>query len=255
MSFIPQSATKTLNAYLTQLGRKFILDGNKEDFQIEYFSLHDDDTNYLIASNIISANTYNTLKSGFVPDITGDIDSCIKSIANATNVNVNTTLSGSSIIDTVTNLPTVGRIGTDRNINTRILDIGFTNTNDINFTNFNATQILPVSLSLPSGETVSPTNLEITNSFFKITQVSTSPYFTNVLIGGVPNSNTFKLSGTSINVPITFTRSGAANADSSSVVASIIFKIEPYRSFLNLKNTQITIKTTISGSGGGTSTS
>jgi hypothetical protein len=46
--------------------------------------LHDDDINYLISKETIgvdsSGNTlYNTLKSGFLPDITGDIDSCVKS--------------------------------------------------------------------------------------------------------------------------------------------------------------------------------
>ena len=43
MGFIPQVSTKTLYAYLTPKGREYILEGDKVDFQIAYFSLHDDE--------------------------------------------------------------------------------------------------------------------------------------------------------------------------------------------------------------------
>ena len=88
MGFIPSSTTQTLSAYLTQQGRKYILSGTKEQFQVAYFSLHDSDINYTIASNIISTN-YNNLPNGFVPDITGDISECIKSIAIGVRPNEN----------------------------------------------------------------------------------------------------------------------------------------------------------------------
>ena len=52
MGFIPQTNTKTLYAYLTPKGRQYILDGNQEDFQVAFFSLHDDDVNYYISSNL-----------------------------------------------------------------------------------------------------------------------------------------------------------------------------------------------------------
>jgi hypothetical protein len=38
MGFIPQVSTKTLYAYLTQKGREYILNGDKEDFQVAYFT-------------------------------------------------------------------------------------------------------------------------------------------------------------------------------------------------------------------------
>jgi hypothetical protein len=80
MGFIPSSSTQTLSAYLTYQGRQYILSGTKEQFQVKYFSLHDSDINYNIAKNIVSTK-YNNLPNGFVPDITGDISECIKSIA------------------------------------------------------------------------------------------------------------------------------------------------------------------------------
>jgi hypothetical protein len=81
MGFIQQSTTKKIYAYLTQYARQQILDGNESDFTVKYFSLHDNDVNYKISANIVN-NVYNTLPSGFVPDITGDNDGCLFSIAN-----------------------------------------------------------------------------------------------------------------------------------------------------------------------------
>lgn len=89
MGYIQQSATKKLYAYLTQKGREKIITGDTIDFQIKYFSLHDDDINYKIASKLITAATYNTLKSGFIPDITGDIDNCLPVISDAINLERN----------------------------------------------------------------------------------------------------------------------------------------------------------------------
>ncbi len=91
MGFIPSSSTQTLSAYLTQQGRKYILSGTKEQFKVAYFSLHDSDVNYTIAKNIVSSN-YNNLPNGFVPDITGDFDECIKSIAAGVIPNENSYL-------------------------------------------------------------------------------------------------------------------------------------------------------------------
>lgn len=77
--------TKTLYAYLTQEGRrKFLFDPT--NFKIHYFSLHDNDVNYQLTAYLDNNLEYNKLKSGFVPDITGDVDDCIRSIAQATIV-------------------------------------------------------------------------------------------------------------------------------------------------------------------------
>lgn len=91
MGFIPSSTTQTLSAYLTQQGRKYILSGTKADFSVKYFSLHDSDVNYIIARNIVSTN-YNNLPNGFIPDVTGDISECIKSIAIGIGPNENSYL-------------------------------------------------------------------------------------------------------------------------------------------------------------------
>ena len=85
MGFIQQSNTKKIYAYLTQYARQQILDGNEADFTVKYFSLHDNDVNYNISANLVN-NSYNTLPSGFVPDITGDNDGCLLSIANGIQI-------------------------------------------------------------------------------------------------------------------------------------------------------------------------
>jgi len=84
MGYIKQSDNKKIYAYLTQLGKERFITGELEDFQIKYFSLHDDDINYYIASKNISAATYNIPKSGFISDVTGDDDICLSNVSDAT---------------------------------------------------------------------------------------------------------------------------------------------------------------------------
>jgi hypothetical protein len=78
MGFVPSSSTIQLYAYFTEYAREKIFNGDIIDFKVTEFSLHDDDVNYLITSNS-NGTTNQPLTSGFLPDITGDIDSCIKS--------------------------------------------------------------------------------------------------------------------------------------------------------------------------------
>jgi hypothetical protein len=83
MGYIQQSDVKKIYAYLTQLGKEKIISGDTIDFQVKYFSLHDDDINYIIASKL-SGTTYNIPKSGFIPNITGDDNICLPAISDAT---------------------------------------------------------------------------------------------------------------------------------------------------------------------------
>jgi hypothetical protein len=83
MGYIQQSDTKKIYAYLTQIGKERFITGELVDFQVKYFSLHDDDINYYISAQNISASTYNTPKSGFISDITGDDDICLSNISEA----------------------------------------------------------------------------------------------------------------------------------------------------------------------------
>ena len=195
MGFIPQVSTKTLYAYLTPLGRQYILDGDKTDFQVAYFSLHDDDVNYFISSNISSGTAYYTLQSGFVPDITGDADTCIKSIAKGTGVNMLSTLSGSTIIDPTTGKPTVGPIGSDGTIGARNTTIaGPTNTTINNGTLIvgkpTQSTSFVVNISPPIGDTIPLSTAEIESSKFYVRIVNPSPsnLIGNFTISGVPTS-------------------------------------------------------------------
>jgi PKD repeat protein len=91
MGYIPSSSTQTLYAYLTQKGRYNLLFGNAVASRVTHFSLHDNDIKYDVSSNIINFN-YNKLPKGFVPDITGDNDNCIRSVAQAYIVDENSYL-------------------------------------------------------------------------------------------------------------------------------------------------------------------
>jgi len=200
MGFIPQVSTKTLYAYLTPLGRQFILDGDKEDFQVAFFSLHDDDVNYFISSNISSSTSYYTLQSGFIPDITGDNDSCIKSIAQGTRPSMLSTLSGSTVIDPVTGKPTVGPIGSDGSIgsrNTRLTtNSPFINAGTLQTGKQVQSTSFLVNILPPVGDTTTPLSTsEIESSKFYVRIVNPSP---SSLIGD------FKISGVPISLNTDF---------------------------------------------------
>lgn len=261
MGFIPKINTKTLYAYLTPLGRKYILDGDKEDFQIAYFTLHDDDVNYFISANISAGttSTYLTLPSGFVPDITGDIDTCIKSIAEGTNVNSMSSLSGSSITDT-TNRLTVGQIGTDGNINTRVLNLGFTNSGTIqggsllNISNLSTYTVQSISVVLtPDGGTDADAVIssEWSNTQFFIEIVNSNGGAKNFTINGQNgNKVLIKPSAATTNINITFQR-GDVSSQSGSISVKFDIKITPFRSFVNLETSQLSYTASIQSGGGG----
>lgn len=81
MGYTPSTPKVTLEAYLTQLGRYYLVySGTSEQISINYFGLGDPDANYEVASNDIGGGEKNILTSGFVPDLSGDHD-CIKSLA------------------------------------------------------------------------------------------------------------------------------------------------------------------------------
>lgn len=99
MGYIASSSTKTFYAYLTQEGRRIFL-SEPQNFKIEFFSLHDNDVNYQITSKILNDLDYNKLRKGFMPDITGDIDDCIRSISQATRVDEKSYLKFEGIVRT-----------------------------------------------------------------------------------------------------------------------------------------------------------
>lgn len=202
MGFIPQTNTKTLYAYLTPKGRQYILDGNQEDFQVAFFSLHDDDVNYYISSNLSAGttSTYYTLQSGFIPDITGDNDTCIKSIAIGTSVNMLSTLSGSTVIDPVTGFPTVGPISSSGIIGGRSVRINGPTVTTINagqLPRTNNTYSVPFNVSLlaPSNDSIPLQPNEISNTQYYIKIIDSFP---SSLIGN------FTISGTPISIDTNF---------------------------------------------------
>jgi len=262
MGFIPQINTKTLYAYLTPKGREYILYGNKEDFQIAYFTLHDDDVNYFVSANISAGTTskYLTLPSGFVPDITGDADTCIKSIAQGTNIDTMSSLSGSSITDPISKRLTVGRIGTDGNINTRVLDMGFVgNTNTIQGVSLNPASttytVSPppqVSLFPPSGGDNTPVGPnEWLNTQFNVEIVESNGGATDFTINGVSESKVLiKPTAVTTFINITF-KKGSRDSLNGSISINFKIKITPIRSFVNLTNSLITYNASIPSGGGG----
>ena len=89
MSRLQSASTVYVNAYLTDLGRKYFtgfesdgssarFDGDEDLFKPERFSLYDSDVNYKTSAR---------LESGDVPSITGS-DGCLKTSANQLRENV-----------------------------------------------------------------------------------------------------------------------------------------------------------------------
>jgi hypothetical protein len=97
MGFVPSSSTIQLYAYFTQSAREKIFNDEKNNFTVTYFTLHDNDVNYYLSSKPTTTTPYNTLPSGFIPDVTGDSDTCIKSLASGRYLK-NNMLTGSSIV-------------------------------------------------------------------------------------------------------------------------------------------------------------
>ncbi len=87
MGFISSSSTLDISAYLTYAGRKAILSGQTSDSQIKFFTLGDSDVDYNIAKEtLFGSPNKNILTSGFVPDLTGDNNGCIKSLADGITI-------------------------------------------------------------------------------------------------------------------------------------------------------------------------
>jgi hypothetical protein len=185
MGFVPSSSTIQLYAYFTEYARERIFNGDVPDFKVTQFTLHDEDINYIISKETIgvdsSGNTiYNIPKSGFLPDITGDIDSCIKSNKNGIvfgrNMLTGTTQVSTPVVFGCTN-PAASNYNPSATVDdgsciitqSRILTIGFEDTNvlvdnsidlELFYTNF-ATNIV---LKQPVGDPNPPTADEIANT-------------------------------------------------------------------------------------------
>jgi hypothetical protein len=104
MGFISQDKGIKLSAVLTQKGREAMIKGGLEDFEIKYFSLGDQDVNYLVDVN---------LTSGLIPDLSGGANSA-KSLAGG--VSQRHTLYGGD---------KVGKLGTNLTIGGAISRVGF----------------------------------------------------------------------------------------------------------------------------------
>jgi len=175
MGYVPSSTTQTLYAYLTQKGRYNLLFENADAFQVKYFSLHDNDVDYTVASEIINSQ-YNKLPKGFVPDITGDDDDCIRSIAQAYIVDAN------SIIN-----PGVNGVEFVRPV-----FVGFTQSKNTPFAANpdlnNFTGSITLELTPPSNGT-EITDEELANTSFVVYLESKQGPIKNVLIEGKPNES------------------------------------------------------------------
>jgi hypothetical protein len=175
MGYVPSSTTQNLYAYLTQKGRYNLLFENADAFQVKYFSLHDNDVNYIIAAESINSQ-FNKLPKGFVPDITGDNDDCIRSIAQAHIVDAN-----SVIIPGVNGVEFV-----------RPVYVGFTQSKNTPFAANpdlnNFTGSITLELTPPSNGT-EITDEELANTSFVVYLESKQGPIKNVLIEGKPNES------------------------------------------------------------------
>ena len=76
ISDITDACQLPLEVYWTDIGREYLIgkkQNRKKGIKVSYFSLGDSDCNYLV-----SDEPNNFLPIDFVPDIAGDVDSCLK---------------------------------------------------------------------------------------------------------------------------------------------------------------------------------
>ena len=175
MGYVPSSTTQNLYAYLTQKGRYNLLFENADAFQVAYFSLHDNDINYNIASEVINSQ-FNKPPKGFVPDITGDNDDCIRSIAQAYIVDSN-----SIIIPNVDGAEFV-----------RPVYVGFTQTKNSPFAANPDLNTFASSITLeltPPSNGTPITDQELSNTSFAVYLISKQGPIKNVLINGKSNQS------------------------------------------------------------------
>jgi hypothetical protein len=217
MGYIPSSSTQNLYAYLTQTGRYNLLFKDAMDFQVKYFTLHDNDVNYEIASQIINSN-FNKLPKGFVPDITGDNDDCIRSIAQATDVDPN------SII-----LP-----GGNASQYIRPVYVGFTETKNsptsINPTLLTITGQFTLTLTPPRNDNTPITTEEKTNTSYVIYVVSNTIGVKNIKINGSLNESTVNTFDETLAKTFTFSfdKDTSINTSTSDLTidANVVFGIK-----------------------------
>lgn len=82
MGFLTTSSTgTTIQAYLTQLGRDYLVFGNPNKLIFEYFSIGDSDYNY--------ENTTGKTENNLMPDFTGINDNCIISLSSNVDIKNN----------------------------------------------------------------------------------------------------------------------------------------------------------------------
>ena len=228
MGFVTSSSTIQLYAYMTQYARERILNGDEYEFKITHFSLHDDDINYQIAKNEIGTNAtggtiYNLVSSGFIPDITGDIDNCVKSLAKGVEIRGSylTTSVSTPVVPGCTD-PTATNYNPLANFNNgsctynpppsnRSLSIGFQDSTNLPIEDYpNAgkksfTYNFNVNLLQNFGE-ANPTASEISNTSFSI-ELAEEPIGDAILVGSV------KVNGNPLPTTINFV--GGANLQST----------------------------------------
>ena len=81
MGFVSGDNEIYLVGYLTQLGRKKFISNQFGINPIVQFTLSDTDINYGIANNLNSNQEFNIPDSGFIPNLTGNIDFCFPVIS------------------------------------------------------------------------------------------------------------------------------------------------------------------------------
>lgn len=149
MGFIQPGGTQvSLQAFLTQKGREYLVTGQPDDFRIAYFALGDPDTNYLQASQLGASGAANILPAGFVPDLSGDYASTIRSMASG--VTQDSFLRGGS---------TIGQLGTAGELGGALSHIGFGPSRlgefrDGHVASPNFTATLPVPIRVTSGAVI-----------------------------------------------------------------------------------------------------
>lgn len=112
MGYIPATACNyTVNVYLTDLGREYLIKGDTSKSTVKYFTLGDSDTNYLVAKTDNAEGYRNIPEIDFIPALGGDVEGCLK-VTKAVEIKSRISVTGSTDTDNIIFYNTTAKIKT-----------------------------------------------------------------------------------------------------------------------------------------------
>jgi hypothetical protein len=116
MGYIPATACNfTIEVYLTELGREYLVKKDTTRSTVKYFTLGDSDANYLIAKKDNSEGYRNIPELDFLPGLSGTLNPCfnatrVRSVKHRLTYTSDTTQENTVFLNTKARIKTCGQI-------------------------------------------------------------------------------------------------------------------------------------------------